>query len=60
MNGDTGNPANHLEKGVGDVWYVFYHSQSVSDETGRAIEFETEADANECLMRCEAAGRIIH
>jgi hypothetical protein len=60
MLGETGDPANHLEKGVGDIWYVFFHSEAVADESGRAIGFENEADATECLMRCEIAGRIIH
>ena len=59
MFGDNHDPANRLEKGVGDTWYVFYHSQSVNDEAGRARTFESEADATECLLRCELAGRII-
>jgi len=59
MDGQSGDPANHLEKGVGNTWYVFYRSEAVSDDTGRAVEFDNEADATECLIRCEAAGRIV-
>jgi hypothetical protein len=54
------DPANRLEKGEGDDWYVFYHSEAVSDDEGRARAFSSEADATEYLLRCEAAGRIIH
>jgi len=58
MIGENGDPANRLEKGEGDSWYVFYQSEAVTDETGRAKEFNSEADATECLLRCEAAGHI--
>jgi hypothetical protein len=54
------DPANRLEKGEGDVWYVFYHSEAASDDDGRARAFSSKADATEYLLRCEAAGRMIH
>jgi hypothetical protein len=60
MIDENRDPANRLEKGEGDRWYVFYHSEAVSDETGRAREFASEADATECLLRCEAMGHIVH
>ena len=59
MSVDHFEETNRVEIAANEKWYVVYHAIAVTDKTGEMREFDNEADATACLLRCEAAGRPV-
>jgi hypothetical protein len=52
------NPRNQVGKAANDKFIAFWRGQAVH-LAGKMRYFDTEEDARRCLVRCDAAGRIV-
>lgn len=59
MIDETNSPNNRVDPTADERFHAFWHGRVVF-ENGRVKQFETECEAWEFLVRCDAAGRIIH
>ena len=59
MISEINTQTNRVDRSANGEFIAFWHGQ-VAYENGRVKRFETEREAWEFLVRCDAAGKIIH
>jgi hypothetical protein len=59
MSEDIKNTANQISRSANGKWHVFWRGLVAYTNAGKVREFDSEQEARQFLVRCDAAERIV-